>query len=76
MCWMYCGPLPGRRAEDTTRQAVLEGKVPNFHMEYHCDSPERRHWFNTFIGPVRGLLPDAVIRGTAGFSRFPHGARP
>ena len=41
--------------------AVLEGRLPDFSLEYPCHSPEQQRWFITTVAPLGELGHGAVI---------------
>jgi diguanylate cyclase (GGDEF)-like protein len=45
-------------------QAVLEGTLPSFSMDYPCHSVDQRRWFTMRVSPVRGHRSGAVIAHT------------
>jgi PAS domain S-box-containing protein len=43
-------------------RAVIRGELPRFTLEYPCDSPSRRRWFEATVTPFQGNgRPGAVI---------------
>ncbi len=46
-------------------QSVLEARLPSFHLEYRCDSPQRQRWFAMKVMPLdQGASSGAVITHT------------
>ncbi len=42
-------------------RCVLDGKCPEFSLEYPCHSPEERRWFELHVTPLHGPLVGAVV---------------
>jgi len=42
-------------------QALLQGKLPDFHMEYACHSPDEQRWFLMSVAPLAAARGGAVI---------------
>ena len=61
-----CGPREGD-ADPTAVQtaqglrSVLSGEVSGFELEYPCDSPEERRWFQLKITPMQAEFGGAVV---------------
>ena len=64
-----CRASTGSRAEGGNAahegiQAVLEGRLANFSMEYPCHSPDQQRWFTMRVAPLGGNRGGAVIAHT------------
>ena len=43
-------------------RSVLQGRLPSFHLEYPCDSPQQQRWFSMTVMPLgQGTQQGAVI---------------
>ena len=42
-------------------QAVLEGRLPSFSLEYPCHSPQQQHWFTMIVMPLGSDRNDGVV---------------
>lgn len=51
----------GSKAAHDGIEAVLEGRLPNFSMEYPCHSTDQQRWFTMRVSPLGGLKRGAVI---------------
>ncbi len=45
-------------------QAVLDGRLPSFTMEYPCNSPQEKRWFSMIVTPLLSLGHGAVVTHT------------
>ena len=56
-----CGGAPshGGHAALTGTQAVMRGLLPDFSLEYPCDSPWQRRWFSMSVTPLD--MPDGGV---------------
>ena len=45
-------------------QAVLDGHLPVFHLEYPCHSPQRQRWFAMSVAPLETVSGGAVVAHT------------
>ena len=45
-------------------QAVLNGNLTHFNLEYPCDSPEQQRWFSLSVTPLNTEEPGVVISHT------------
>ena len=45
-------------------QAVLDGHLPVFHLEYPCHSPQRQRWFAMSVAPLETESGGAVVAHT------------
>ncbi|MEI8340977.1 MAG: PAS domain S-box protein [Verrucomicrobiota bacterium] len=63
VCQKSAGCLHGEEAEMIRDgiQSVLDGSLEDFSMEYPCDSPTKRRWFQMRINPLRGSRKGAVV---------------
>lgn len=65
VCQVGFGNLPdsGKNARDGI-QAVLDGRLPIFSMEYPCHSPDQQRWFKMRATPLNRGRRGAVIAHT------------
>jgi PAS domain S-box-containing protein len=49
-----------RQAHDGIR-LVLDGRLPSFHLEYPCHTPNQQRWFNMLVTPLNTQERGAVI---------------
>jgi len=54
----------GSKAAQDGIEAVLEGKLPSFAMEYPCHSADQQRWFTMRVSPLGGQKRGAVIAHT------------
>ena len=59
-----CGSDASNVADDTPRariQAVLDGRLDNYSLEYSCDSPWEQRWFLMAVNPLQSGRRGAVV---------------
>ena len=61
-----CANCTDRELPDATKaqigiQAVLDGTVPKFSMEYGCHSPGQQRWFSMAALPLKGALQSGAV---------------
>lgn len=64
VCRASTGHAEGSKAAHEGIQAVLEGMLPNFSMDYPCHSPDQQRWFTMRVTPLGGTRRGAVIAHT------------
>jgi len=52
--------VPASASADGIR-AVLSGALPSFSLEYPCDSPTEKRWFQMNVTPLDGVVGGAVV---------------
>lgn len=61
-----CRTSTGRHSEGALEaglgiQAVMEGRLPSFEMEYPCHSPTQQRWFSMSVTPLGSSHQGAVV---------------
>ena len=57
------GAFTSSTAQEASRgiQAVLDGRLPSFSLEYPCHSPQHQRWFTMMVMPLGHENPDGVV---------------
>ncbi len=65
VCRASVGPWSGEAANALEGiQAVLDGRLPNFSLEYPCHSPQQQRWFVMSVTPLGASEGGAVVAHT------------
>ena len=51
----------GARAARDGIEAVLDGRLPSFSIDYPCDSPQQQRWFNMLVTPLRDTAQGGAV---------------
>lgn len=65
-CCTSCGEadIPNHPDPRVGIQAVLDGRLPSFSLEYACHTPDQKRWFKMKVMPLDGGRKGAVISHT------------
>ncbi len=65
LCRTSAGPASDEAASAREGiQAVLDGRLPRFNLEYPCHSPQQQRWFSMSVAPLEAEGGGAVVTHT------------